>query len=176
MKWRNTCSHLTVVLCGPRQLSSLRLVMIAVIIGLGFGACDRGKRPFALARVCLPTQRDVPAFLNEIRHLGAAEHMEFFDRTSATKAEREALNKPSVFPRNDGFVLNVGVLRRDGMGVTTSELGGPGFQVGLGFSEGSNPAEARRFEQAIISKLRQRWYVEVQSGDTGLQPLARCGD
>ena len=138
--------------------------------------CHSGKRPFALARVCLPTQQDVPALVNELRRLGQAQHMEFFDRTSATKSERQALRKPSVYPRKDDFVLNVGILRRDGMGVTTSELGGPGFQVGLGFSEGANPTEARQFEETTISKLRQRWVVDVQSGEIGLEPLARCGD
>ena len=61
------------------------------------------------------------------------------------------------------FVLNLGALRQDGMGVTASELDGPGYQVALGFSEGSNPANARRIAKNFTKGLAERWRTEVRS-------------
>ncbi len=51
--------------------------------------------------------------------------MVFFDRTAETHAERKMLGDTNGTMQADDFILNVGVLRPDGMGVTVSELAGP---------------------------------------------------
>jgi hypothetical protein len=64
--------------------------------------------------------------------------------------------------RSDGSpVINVGVLRKDGLFVGGGNLGLPGYQVQLGFTKGADDAESRSFAKEVISRLEKRWGVEV---------------
>ncbi len=55
-----------------------------------------------------------------------------------------------------GPIVNMGARREDGMGVTASKLGQPGYAVDLAFTEGSNSTEARRFGSAVKLMLQLR--------------------
>ena len=99
--------------------------------------------------------------------------MGYFDRTRETRAEASALGGDAKI-RTDGFVLNVLVQREDGMGVAAGELPGYGFPVGLGFAAGKDPAAARAFAESLIRTLRQRWRVEIASGEEGLRASDTC--
>jgi hypothetical protein len=63
-----------------------------------------------------------------------------------------------------------------GVGVTVSNLGLPGFQVALGFSEGSRPREAQRFAETVIRKLEARWRVQTVPipAESGARPMSGC--
>jgi hypothetical protein len=100
--------------------------------------------------------------------------MTYFDRTVETRAEDQALESANGRLRKDGFVMNLGVRRSDGLGVAAGELPGPGYQVGLGFSGGKDEAEAQRFATSVIENLRRHWQVDQISGDVGVEPAAHC--
>ncbi len=153
-------------------LSAFILMGTSVLVTLN--GCSEGKRPMATARVCLPTSTDVPDFIDVIRQAGLPYGMAFFDRTSATRTDLKSLGSPAGTVGNNGFVLNIGALRQDGMGVTASQLSGPGRQVALGFSEGADSREAKRFTRDVVDKLKQRWRVEVRPDGAGAQPFDKC--
>jgi hypothetical protein len=60
--------------------------------------------------------------------------------------------------------------------VTAGNLGLPGYQVALGFSEGSNPSDAHRFAQMVVSKLEEHWHVEIvpDPAKSGALPMKNC--
>lgn len=153
---------------------STGLVLASMVILLSLNACSGGKPPIETARVCLPKPSDVPEFVKLLRETGKAHGMTFFDRTAETRVELNALENANGATRADGFVLNIGVLRPDGMGVTVSELPGPGWQVALGFSSANDLAEAERFTQAVTHILGRHWRVELIPGAAGVQPFDHC--
>src|SRR5690606_24917 len=99
------------------------------VIGLAtplLSACAQGERPFLTARVCLPASADVNDFIRVIQKVAASHHMRFFDRTAETRAESDAIAKGILEYSIPKFVLNIGALAPDGMGVTASQLDGAG--------------------------------------------------
>jgi len=60
------------------------------------------------------------------------------------------------------------------MGVTAGNLGLPGYEVALGFSEGSSGAEAREFANKVVKRLEQHWQVEIVPAGTGAKPMGGC--
>jgi hypothetical protein len=141
-------------------------------MSLSITGCFYGKRPFLNARVCLTRRDDIVQFVELVRYLGRNEHMTYFDRSAETRLERAA--NPNAIARKDGFTVNLGITRPDGMGVTAGELGGSGYQIALGFSDGSNRTEARQFAIAVIREIRKRWPVQVIPGSLGVQPSNDC--
>jgi hypothetical protein len=150
------------------------LIAFTVVSLMTLGGCSEGKRPIATARMCLPNSDDVAEFVTLLRETGQSNRMTFFDRTSETRVDLRALGSPNGTVGSDGFILNVGIRRPDGMGVTASQLAGPGLQVALGFSKAEDPAEANRFAAAVIDKLKRRWRVELFPDGAGVQPFDHC--
>jgi hypothetical protein len=70
----------------------------------------------------------------------------------------------------------MGFYRRDGVGLTVTNLGLPGYQVAVGFSEGSNSVDAHRLAQMVKSKLAEHWHVEdvPNPATSGAFPIANC--
>ena len=152
----------------------LAFILMGMSVLVTLNGCSEGKRPIATARVCLPTSTDVSDFVDVIRQAGRPYGMTFFDRTPATRTDLKSLGNPAGTVGIDGFVLNIGTLRQDGMGVTASQLSGPGYQVALGFSEGADVPKAKHFNQDVVHKLKQRWRVEVRPDGAGAQPFDKC--
>lgn len=157
-----------------RELLSATLLLIATTLVLLLSSCSTGKRPIATARVCLPDPSDVGQLVTLLRMTGQTYGMTFFDQTQETRADRKALGDANKSFRTDGFVLNAGVLRPDGMGVTVNELAGPGLQVALGFSQGKDAGEAKKFTEAVSHKIEQRWRIQLFEDGSGVQPFDHC--
>jgi hypothetical protein len=76
---------------------------------------------------------------------------------------------------DSSLVINIGVLRKDGLGFGVGNLGLPGYQIALGFSEGSgNAAEAREFADRVVKRLEQRWHIDVVPAGQGATPMSDC--
>src|SRR5262245_60318024 len=132
-----------------------RAVSVAVLACLFLFGCT-GKRPFLIVQLCLSNGAGVTEFIREMKSIAVLEKMEFLDNSANTKRNLEVLSY-SGSERADGSpVINIGVLRSDGLGVGGGNLSLPGYQVALGFSVGSDDAEAREFANRVIKRLGQR--------------------
>jgi hypothetical protein len=145
-------------------------LMLLILLSIVLSDCADGKRPFLNASICLDSQRSVIQFKKMIQLAAAVNGMKYFDRTDETEREYYILK----LNRLDDFVLNAGALAEDGMAVTASEIQGPGYQIGLGFSEGSRPIKARIFANQFIKLLSIRWKVVVIPGNVGILPEQNC--
>lgn len=99
------------------------------------------------------------------------EHMNFLDHSAETKRDLKVIG---ALPEQT-LVINMGVDREDGVGLGAGNLGLPGYQVVVGFSEGSNPPEAHTFADKVVSRLKTRWNVETVPAGKGALPLKMCG-
>jgi hypothetical protein len=154
----------------------LKLLRADVLIAasLLFSGCAQGKHPFLMAQMCLSDQHDVSAFVGELKSIASAEKFDFVDRSNDTERELKTVGYVGSERTGGSRVINVGVLRRDGMGLGAGNLGLPGYQVAIGFSEGSNAAEARNFADRVLMRLRKHWRIELVPAGTGAKPMANC--
>jgi hypothetical protein len=148
------------------------IALAAVLIG-----CGSGKRAFAIQEVCLKNAEDLSAFTREMQLIAQSERAKFLDRSANTQRELDTTGHPVEGARTRP-VVNMGFYRRDGVGLTVTNLGLPGYQVAVGFSEGSNSADAHRLAQMVMSKLAEHWHVETvpSPATSGAFPMANCND
>lgn len=153
------------------KMLSTVCALLAVVV-----ACTPGKRPFQIVQLCLSDEQNLADFKGELQVIAQSEGMQFLDRSEQTKRELQLLAAKGNVETVTEPVINVTVIRKDGLGVGGGNLGLPGYQVAIGFSEGASPTEARRFAQMVIQKLEKQWTVRMVPPGTGAKPLADCSE
>ena len=151
----------------------LRVSAIAAL-ALMLCDCEQGKRPFLMVQMCVQNNAGAAQLVGELKAVADSKGMEFTDNSAETKRGLEAIGHPDRQRADGSPVINVGVLREDGMGIGAGNLGLPGYQVALGFSEGSDKLEARRFADEVIKRLEQHWRVETVPAGSGAMPKPDC--
>jgi hypothetical protein len=153
----------------------LTAICTLVAVSLLLTGCAPGKRPFLMVQMCLSNEQGVEEFIDELRSIAAADKLEFIDNSS--NAER-GLNETGYVgnERTGGSrVMDIRVVRRDGMGIGATNVGLPGYQVAMGFAEGGSTAvEAQDFAKRVLSRLKKRWSVELVPTGAGAGPMAAC--
>lgn len=157
-----------------RRRARVRAAIAVVTPLLFLLGCAQGSRPFLIVQLCVHDRAGVSQLVGDLKELATSEHMEFFDNSANTARDLKNTGYRGR-ERSDGSpVVNVGVLRKDGLGVGGGNLGLPGYQVALGFSKGSNDAESRRFANEVVRRLQRRWRVEIVPSGSTAKPLAGC--
>jgi hypothetical protein len=146
----------------------------ALVASLLLVGCAPGKRPFLIVQMCLSDKQGVSEFVDEMRSIASEEKLEFVDNSSNTEHELKDVGYAGRERAGGSGVINVIVLRKDGMAIGAGNLGLPGYQVAAGFSEGSNVEEARDFSNRVLTRFRKHWRIEVVPAGTGAKPMPGC--
>jgi hypothetical protein len=136
--------------------------------------CTPGKHPFLMIQICLGDADNLAAFTREMQAIAKNENMKFIDGSDETTADLAVIDAKGGAHDPNGPVIHMAVERGDSMGMSAGNLGLPGYQVALGFSEGSNPNEARMFVKRVVGRLAERWRVETVPPGRGAQPMENC--
>jgi len=137
-------------------------------------ACTQANPRFLLVQVCLADQAELDELIADLRSLAAAERMAFEDTSESAKRGLAAVGHPGVERTRGSPVVEVSVYRADGMGVTAGNLGLPGYQIALGFTDGRHEGDGRLFANSVVKRLEQRWRVVTVPDDRGALPLPDC--
>jgi hypothetical protein len=149
--------------------------LTAIILSSALSGCSQGKRPFLIAQLCLRDAQDRAAFVRELESIARSEGMTVIDNSENTQKELRAIGS-SAERSMSRPVINMGVEHGQGVGLTANNVGTPGGEVAIGFSEGSNPPEAHRFAELVVGKLKEHWQVETvpDPAKSGALPMADC--
>jgi hypothetical protein len=147
---------------------------VLVIVSFLLAGCALGKRPFLMVQMCLSNAKGIDEFIRELKSVAAAEKLKFVDNSGNAERELKEVGYAGRERTGGSRVIDVRVIRNDGMGIGASNVGLPGYQVAMGFSEGSDPSEAHRFADAVIKRLEQHWRVEKVPPGTGALPKPDC--
>jgi len=147
-----------------------RYVALAVFLLLLslFSGCT-GKHSFLMVQLCLRNEQNVAVFTEMMKSISQSQRMDFTDGGVITQKGLTKLKTSPNYP-----LIYVGANRKDGVGWEGGNLGLSAYEVALGFSEGSNPADARRFADLVISELNKRWSVYVVPTGRGALPMKSC--
>jgi hypothetical protein len=151
---------------------NLRIAAMIILTSALLG-CPVGQRPFEIAQLCLGDQKNLTQFANILKSVAQTEGMTFTDTSASTERDLKAMGV-KVDPTAPVISFYVG--RKDGVGLGAGNQGLPNYQVAVGFSEGSNPSDAHRFADLVVSRLEKHWHVVFvpNPAESGALPLKNC--
>jgi hypothetical protein len=156
----STCTYL-----GHSSMSSLRAkrlfgLSLSVGVILLLFACSPGKASFRVVQLDLANKQSLALFVEEMKAISKEEQMEYVDGSKETERGLDTIDYSDQGRADGSPTIHLAVQRSDGMGVTAINVSLPGYRVALGFTDGSNAIEARRFADKVIARLEQHWTVE----------------
>lgn len=150
--------------------AALRFLFLAVALA----GCEAGKDPFLMVQICLGNEQNLSAFRREMQAIAGAEEMRFREMSEAANRDLD-LADPRGTPQDESSrVIDMSLRRPDMSGVGITNPRWPGYQVVLGFSEGTKPEEARSFAERTVARLSKKWRVQPVPPGEGAQPLKDC--
>ncbi len=144
------------------------------IVSLLLTGCSPGKRPFLMVQMCLLNEQGVGEFVDELKSVASEEKLEFTDNSSNAQRELKEVGYAGHERTGGSRVIDIRVVREDGMGIGAANVGLPGFQMAMGFSEGSSAAEAQNFANRTLARFKKRWLVELVPSGAGAKPMVGC--
>jgi len=142
----------------------LRVTPAIGVLILALCSCAPGKSSFLIVQLCLENKEGLKDFTERLRWIARSEQMEFVDDSSYVRRELDQA----------GPIIHLEVDRGDGLGLTATNMGLPGYQVGIGFTEGANPPEGHAFAKRVVDQLKTRWQVLTVPTGRGAFPLKNC--
>lgn len=140
-------------------------------------ACAPGKSAFLEEQICLPTPEDLSAFTGEMKSFAKANDMKFIDGSAETQRDLAAIATSQMKAEiTKSPVVNMGIERADGMGMTIGNLGLPFHQYAFGFSEGADPEQAHKVADRFVTKVSKHWHLEKVPDGMGARGMKQCGD
>lgn len=155
---------------------SFRTLCITVGASILIAACGAAQSNNRIVQFCLHDTAGIDHLRSVMRSFADAQSMTFIDNSAQTQADLQLIgvNSPPL-PEGEPLI-NMGINGPGGLGVTAGNLGLPGYQVALGFTEGTDATMGKAFADALVRELDQRWeLVEVPNPDErGAFPLPNC--
>jgi hypothetical protein len=145
------------------------VMLLAIMCG-----CTPGKHSFLIVQTCLADQKGTDDFVDEMRSIARVENMEFLNSSNEVAQQLENSGSLGRERTHDSKVLDISVQRADGLGVTAVNHGLPGFEVALGFSEGTDAPSAHAFADRVVRTLGRRWKLEIVPAGMGAKPKGDC--
>lgn len=154
---------------------SLRNICALAALLFFLSGCTYEKAgPFLTAQLCVSNEAGMAQLIDELRKVAASRGMEFNDYSARTERELEIVGYPGKERADGSPLLNVVVGRSDGLSVGATNISLPGYQVALGFTEGSSRLETQHFVDDVIQRLEKYWEIERLPAGSGALPKAGC--
>jgi len=122
-----------------------------------------------MIQICLKDKQGVTLFMDTMKSIARSKHMKFIDGSQATQENLASLKASPKYK-----LIYIGIDGKDGMGMEGGNLGLSAYEVALGFSEGSNPADAHRFADMVVTELKKKWSVYAVPRGRGALPMKSC--
>ncbi|HEY6516777.1 MAG TPA: hypothetical protein VIY50_11575 [Steroidobacteraceae bacterium] len=155
------------------KIARFAITLVAALLSVS--GCAPAKAPFVTVQFCVRNRAGMAQLIANLKEIANANHMDFADSSAYTEKDLAAVGYRGRERRDGSPVLSVGLLGKDGLFVGGGNLGLPGYQVQLGFTKGSDDAEAHRFAAQVISQLRQQWQqLNILPRGAAAKPMADC--
>lgn len=100
--------------------------------------------------------------------------MQFLDLSADTERDVKIVGYSNEERADGSPLVHLVVVRDDGMSVGATNIGLPGYQIALGFTEGSDPLETQHFTDDVIERLEKHWLVDRLPAGSAVLPQAGC--
>lgn len=156
-------------------IGTSRMMIVLTIVAVSLIGCMDGReRPFLMAQVCVRDKAGMVELVDALKAIAAEKRLRFADNTAAAQRDLKTVGYADRDRADGSPALNVAVERHDGLGVGATNLGLPGYQVALGFTEGTDKGETERFTNDVIATIEKHWVVERLPAETRALPKPGC--
>lgn len=152
----------------------VRYGVMLMFMGVFMIGCSHSKHSFLIVQGCLSDAKGVAMFFDDMRSIASDERMKFVDNSENTARQLRSTGYAGVERTYGSSIINIGIQRQDGLGVTAGNLGMPGFEIALGFSEGSDRNVAQAFADRVVARLSTRWHWEKVPEGNSAKPIGNC--
>jgi len=156
-------------------VTSLRVFSLIVAVASCFAGCSGAQSAFEQVQVCVGDERGVTELRSVMRAVAQSENLRFIDNSAQQAQDLKDVGADKALKRDVSRAIDLHIEGESGLGVTAGNLGLPDYQVGLGFTEGRDPAKAHRLANRLISSLSQHWNVQRVPSSQGILPMKGCG-
>lgn len=157
-----------------KSVNWVRNMALPLVFWLVLHGCAPGKHSFLIVQTCLSDEHGFEALVREMKSIGAVENMNVVDHSEDVARLLEDVSYPGKKRTHGSRVIDVSIQRPDGVGVTASNLGLPGFEMAFGFSEGSDAEFAHAFADRVMTQLSTHWNFVVVPSGAGAKPKGGC--
>jgi hypothetical protein len=138
-------------------------------------SCKPANYSFRTIQLCLKDEKDLLRFKKTMSIIALDNGMKYLDNSNRTRAELDAVRYVAPGTTKSDPIINIDLSDNLGMGVGASNLGLSGYQIVLGFSEGSSTIKAQRFSDSVVEKLAKQWRIEIVPAGRGALQMTSCG-
>jgi len=156
-------------------MPSLRVFSLIVGVASSFAGCSRAQTAFEQVQICAGDERGVAQLKSLMRAVAQSENLQFIDNSAQQAQDLKDTGADKALKRDVSHAIDLRIEGEGGLGVTAGNFGLPPYQVGLGFTEGRDPATAHRVANHLISSLSHRWNVQRVPSNQGILPMKGCG-
>ena len=158
--------------CMPQFPRLLLPIFVAVV---ALNGCARAQEAFQTVQMCVDNQRGVAELMNVMRTVAHSEGLQFIDNSAQQGVDLKNMGADKALGRDAAYAIDFHIEGESGLGATAGNLGLPPYQVGLGFTEGDDPAKAHKLANKLIRELSRRWDVQKVALTKGILPMKSCG-
>ena len=156
-------------------MPSFRAFSLIAGVASCFAGCSGAQNAFEQVQMCIGDERGVAELESLMRSAAQSENLQFIDNSAQQAQDLKDVGADKALKRDVSRAIDLHIEGESGLGVTAGNLGLPPYQVGLGFTEGRDPAKAHRLANRLISSLSQHWTVQRVPSSQGILPMKGCG-
>jgi hypothetical protein len=131
--------------------------------------CTQGKQSFLVIQFCLVNDLNLTHLRDTLATIAHAERMKFIDDSAIVKENMKDLGTAQRAP-----TISLRVEQGDGLGLTATNVGLPGYQVAIGFTAGADKNLSRTFADRVVQELKKNWDIKTVPSGRGAFPLSDC--
>ena len=147
--------------------------MTAVTILLN--GCAGAQESFQTVQVCVDNQRGLDDLKSVMVTVAHSEGLQFIDNSAQQAADLKVIGADKALKRDAAHAVDFHIEGSSGLGATAGNLGLSPYQIGVGVTEGNDPAKAHKLAESLVRALSRRWVVLKISLAEGIQPMKSCG-
>jgi hypothetical protein len=156
-------------------MPTLRVFSLIAGVASCVAGCAGAQSAFEQVQMCVGNERGVAELKRVMRSVAQSENLQLIDNSAQQAQNLKEVGADRPLKRDVSRAIDLHIEGESGLGVTAGNLGLPPYQVGLGFTEGRDPAKAHRLANHLISRLSQRWDVQRVPSSEGIFPMKGCG-
>lgn len=146
-----------------------------IVAAIALSGCGRAQESFLTIQMCVGNQQGVAELKNVMMAVAQSEGLRFIDDSAEQGKQLSDIGADKALKRDSALTIDFHIEGANGLGATAGNLGLPPYQVGLGVTEGSDPAKAHRLADQLVGLLSRRWDVQKVAPGKGVSPMKTCG-
>jgi hypothetical protein len=152
----------------------LLALFAASVSACALNSCRPQEPSFLTIELCLKDLAGVVSFKREISGIARSQGLRVSDTSEQTEQDLDSIGDSQYRNSLGRPVVNMLLKSEDDIVATIGNIGLPSGQAALFFYDETDSFDSRGFAEALVTRLKQQWRIEVVPPGEGAQGMADC--